>query len=59
MDIIDDDKRQLECLGHIMRKNGLEEFILTWSVDGKRSKERQRAKYLTNLSRWVAEQLSR
>ena len=52
-------KRQLEFLGHIMRKNGLEELILTGSVDGKRSRGRQREKYLTNLSRWVAEQLPR
>ena len=35
-------KRQLEFLGHIMRKNGLEESILTGSVDGKRSRGRQR-----------------
>ena len=44
-------KRQLEILGHIMMKNGLEELILT----GSRWKE----KYFRNLSRWVAEQLSR
>ena len=52
-------KRQLEFLGHIMRKNGLEELILTGNVDGKRSRGRQIEKYLTNLSRWVAEQLPR
>ena len=34
--------RQLEFLEHIMRKNGLEELILTGNVDGKSSKERQR-----------------
>ena len=42
-----------------MRKNGLEELILTGSVDGKRSRRRQREKYLTNLSRWIKEQLPR
>ena len=39
-----------------MRKNGLEELILTGSVDGKGRRGSQREKYLTNLSRWVAEQ---
>ena len=38
-------KWQLEFLGHIMKMNGLEELILTWSVDGKRSRGRQREKY--------------
>ena len=42
-----------------MRKNGLEELILTGSVDGKGSRGRQREKYLTDLSRWVVEQLPR
>ena len=51
--------RQLEFLGNIIRKNGLKELILTGSVDGKRSRGRQREKYLTNLSRWVTEQLQR
>ena len=61
MDIIDDHKteRQLEFLGHIMRKSGLEELILTGSVDGKRSSRRQIEKYFTNLSSWVAEQVPR
>ena len=30
-----------------MRKNGLEELILTENIDGKRSRGRQREKYLT------------
>ena len=41
-----------------MRQNGLEELILTVSVDGKRSRGRQK-KYLTHLSRWLTEQLPR
>ena len=52
-------KRQLEVLGHIMRKNGLEELILIESVDRMRSRGRQGEKCLTNLSRWVTEQLQR
>ena len=42
-----------------MEKNELEELILTESVYGKRSRGKQREKYLTNLSRWVTEQLPR
>ena len=42
-----------------MRKNGLKELILTGSVDGKRKRGGQREKYLTNLSRVIAEQLPR
>ena len=50
--------RQLEFLGHIMRKNWSEELILTGSVDRRRCGE-DREKYLTNLSRKVTEQLPR
>ena len=60
MGIIDDHKKGWgEFLGHIMRKNGLEELILRGSVNGKRRKGRQREKYLTKLSRWVTKQLTR
>ena len=52
-------KRHIEFLSHIMRKNGLEELILTGSVDGKRSRGKQREKCITNLSKWVAKQLPR
>ena len=37
-------KRQLEFLRNIMRKNELEELILTGSVDGKRSRGIQKEK---------------
>ena len=47
---------QVRC---IIRKNGLGELILTGSVDGKRSRGRQREKNHTNQSRWLAEQLPR
>ena len=52
-------KKQLGFLWHTLRKNGLEELIPTGSVDGKRSRGGQREKYLTNLSKWMAQQLPR
>ena len=44
-------KRQLQFLGHIMRKEGLENLMLTGYIDGKRDKGRQRQTYLGSLSR--------
>ena len=35
-------KRQLQFLGHIMRKEGLENLTLTGRIEGKRSRGRQR-----------------
>ena len=50
-------KRQIEFLGHVMRKEGLEELMLTGRVNGKRSRERQRLTYLESLSKWMTEQV--
>ena len=58
MDIIYDHKKEAAWVsGTHYEKEWVEELILTRSEDGKRSMGRQREKYLTNLSRWVAEQL--
>ena len=46
-------KRQLEFLGHAMRKEGLEEQILTGMIEGKRSRGRQRLKYIECLGKWM------
>ena len=50
-------KRQLEFLGHVTRKEGLEELMLTGCVNGKRSRGRQRLTYLQSLSNWTTEQV--
>ena len=50
-------KRQIEFLGHVMRKEGLEELMLTGRVNGKRSRGRQRLTYLESLSKWMTEQV--
>ena len=50
-------KRQLQFLGHIMRKERLENLMLTGYTDGKRDKGRQRQTYLGSLSRWLEERV--
>ncbi len=48
-------KRQLKFLGHIMRKEGLENLILTGRIEGKRDKGNQRVTFLAGLSKWMTE----
>ncbi|XP_042883267.1 uncharacterized protein LOC122260182 [Penaeus japonicus] len=50
-------KRQLEFVGHIMRKNKYENLALTGRIEGKRSRGRQRITYLNSLSTWMAGQI--
>ena len=46
-------KRQLEFLGHVMRKEGLENLSVTGKINGKRSRGRQRITYIASISRWM------
>ncbi|MCH9665805.1 MAG: hypothetical protein K0U41_08180 [Gammaproteobacteria bacterium] len=48
-------KRQLQFLGHIMRKGKLENLSLTGKIEGKRSRGRQRLTFLKSVSNWIAE----
>ena len=50
-------KRLLEFLGHVMRKESLENLTLTGHIEGKKSRGRPRIKYLNSLSTWMAEQV--
>ena len=50
-------KRQAEFIGHIMRKEGLEEIIITGKIEGKRGRGRPRLNYLTSLSKWMQDQV--
>ena len=50
-------KRQIEFLGHVMRKEGLEELMQTGRVNGNRSRGRRRLTYLESLSKWMTEQV--
>ena len=46
-------KRQLQFLGHLNRAKGLEHLVLTGKIEGKRSRGRQRTKYLNSLNNWT------
>ena len=46
-------KRQLEFLGHVMRKGGLECLAVTGKIKGKRSRERPRIGFIKSLSSWM------
>ena len=46
-------KRQLEFLGHVMRKEELENLSVTGKINGKRSRGRQRLTYIARISRWM------
>ena len=48
-------KRQLQFLGHVMRKGNLENLTLTGRIEGTRSRGRQRIAYLKSASKWMAE----
>lgn len=52
-------KRQLEFLGHIIRKGGIEAVALTGKVEGKSGRGRKRASYLSNLpcENWTTEKI--
>ena len=47
--MIDIRKRQLKFFGHIMRREGLENTIITGMVEGKRGRGRPRIKYIDGL----------
>ena len=51
-------ERQLKFLGHVMRKEGLENLVLTGFIEGKRSRGRQRLMFLQSLNNWMVEQVA-
>jgi len=46
-------KRQLEFLGHIMRKGELENLSVTAKINGRHDRGRQRLTYIASLSKWT------
>ena len=46
-------KRELEFLGHIVRKDCMENLCITGFVEGKRSRSRQRITFLDSLNKWM------
>ena len=46
-------KRQAQFVGHIMRRDGLENLITTGKLEGRRARGRQREKILDGLATWM------
>ena len=46
-------RRQLQFLGHVLRKQELEDVALTGKIEGKRARGKQRLAYISSLSQWV------
>ena len=40
-------------LGHVVRRNGIENLSLTGKIEGKRAKGKQRKTYLHNIKEWI------
>jgi len=47
--------RQLKFLGHIERKDGLENLAMTGKIEGKRSSGRRRVTWMSSVKRWLQE----
>lgn len=48
-------RRQLKFLGHVMRKEGMENLTLTGRIEGMRSRGRQRLTLMGSLSGWLGQ----
>ena len=47
--------RQLNFLGHIIRKDGLENLAMTGRIEGKRSRGRRRVTLMSSVKGWLQE----
>ena len=47
--------RQMRFLGHVIRKDGLENLALTGKIEGKNGRGRKRMLWMTSLNAWIAE----
>ena len=47
--------RQMRFLGHVIRKDGLENLALTRKIEGKRGRGRKWTLWMTSLNAWIAE----
>ena len=46
-------RRQAECLGHVMRKGKLEHLLTTGKIEGKRSRGRQTRQIQDGIAAWL------
>ena len=51
--------RQLEFFGHVMRREGLENLMVTGMVEGSRGRGRPRMKYMDGLVKMVPGEMTR
>ena len=49
----------MRFLGHVIRKDGLENLALTGKTEGKRGRGRKRRLWMTSLNAWIAERAIR
>ena len=47
--------KQMRFLGHLMRKDGLENLALTGKIEGKRNRGRKWSLWMANLNEWIEE----
>ena len=47
--------KQMRFLGHLMRKDCLENLALTGKIEGKRSRGRKQSLWMANLNEWIGE----
>ena len=46
-------KRKAKFMGHVMRRNGMENLITTGKLEGKRGRGRQRQKMMDDTTKWL------
>ena len=46
-------KQQATSVGHILRKKGLEPFVITGKMEGRRGRGRQREQVIDSLAAWM------
>ena len=51
-------QRQLAFLGHVLRRQGLENLVVTGRIEGRRARGRQRLKYLDSLCDTLKDKVS-
>ena len=47
--------KQMRFLGHLMRKDGLENLALTGKIEGRGSRGRQWSLWMANVNEWIGE----
>lgn len=45
--------RKIKFLGHVMRRNCIENLTITGKIEGKRTRGRQRMTYIDNIKNWI------